>query len=200
MTTARVPSRSALADADQVITFHGVSWTEYEVMLAIRGDRAVPRIAYLKGELELMSPSRSHEWVKKSLARLLEAWATERRLPLVGLGAWTIKNAPKERGVEPDECYALSERHDRPDLAIEVAWTHPADAKLEIYRGLEVPEVWIWQDDAIRVHVLRSGQYAEVERSEVLPDAPLGAFARFVGQGDQAQALFDFLDWLRRQP
>lgn len=195
-------SRAALAksaDADQIITLHGLTWTEYEVLLAIRGDRPGPRMTYLRGELELMSPSRTHEWIKTTLARLLEAWATERRLPLAGFGSWTIRSAPRERGLEPDECYALSERHDRPDLAIEVIWTNPAIDKLEVYRGLGVPEVWLWEDDRIRVHVLRGEVYVEVERSEVLPDAPLDAFVRFLQVDDQPRAVFGFVDWLRGQ-
>ncbi len=191
------PARSPALDPDQVIHMHDVTWTEYEILLAIRGDRPAPRMTYLEGELELMSPSRSHEWIKKTLARLIEAWATERRLPLAGFGSWTLKSAPRERGLEPDECYALSERHDRPDLAVEVVWTNPADTKLEVYRGLEVPEVWIWRDDVIHVHVLEGAAYVEVDRSRLLPDAPLAAFARHLAGPDQARAVFDFLDWLR---
>lgn len=199
MTTVHPPTRSPPLDPDQVIRMHDVTWTEYEILLAIRGDRPAPRLTFLEGELELMSPSRSHEWIKKTLARLIEAWATERRLPLAGFGSWTLKSAPKERGLEPDECYALTERRDRPDLAVEVVWTNPADTKLEVYRGLEVPEVWIWQDEVIRVHVLEGDAYREVERSRLLPDAPLTAFTRFLAGPDQAQAVFDFLDWLRGQ-
>ncbi len=37
-------------------------------------------MTYLERELELMSPSRSHEGIKKALARLLEAYAMERLL------------------------------------------------------------------------------------------------------------------------
>lgn len=194
------PPDATAADADQIITLHGVSWTEYEVLLAIRGDRPGLRLTYLEGELELMSPSRSHEQIKTTLARLIETWATERRLRLIGLGSWTVRNAPRERGLEPDECYALSERHDRPDLAVEVIWTNPAVSKLDVYRGLGIPEVWIWQDERIHVHVLRGDAYVEVERSELLPDAPLAAFARFLATTDQAQAVFGLVDWLRSAP
>lgn len=187
-------------DPDQIITLRGVTWTEYEVLLAIRGDRAGLRLTYLEGDLELMSPSRSHEWVKTTLARLLEAWALERRVRLIGLGSWTVRSAPRERGLEPDECYALTERHDRPDLALEVVWTAPAIEKLEVYRGLGVPEVWIWEEGALRIHVLRGEAYVEVEGSELLPDAPLAAFTRLLDGRDQAQAVFDLVDGLRQRP
>ena len=194
-----LPRPAQTSDADQIIVLHGVTWTEYEVLLAVRGERSSPRLTYLEGELELMSPSRSHEWIKKTLARLIELWAVERRRALVGLGSWTVRSAPRERGVEPDECYALTERHDRPDLAVEVVWTVPAIDRLEVYRGLGVPEVWLWEEGRLHVHALRGGAYVEVDASEVLPGAPLAAFARALEVPDQARAVLEFLDWLRAQ-
>lgn len=60
----------------------------------------------------------------KTLARLLEIYALERDIPLVGYGAATFRKRAKERGVEPDECYVLGEPGKRepaaPHLAIEV--------------------------------------------------------------------------------
>ena len=199
MTTVPLKRSAAPTDADQFVTLHGISWTEYEIMLAIRGDRPAPRMTYLEGELELMSSSRSHEWVRKTLSRLIEAWATERRVPLVGMGSWTLESAPDQRGLDPDGCYALSERDDRPDLAVEVVWTRPAIPKLEVYRGLGIPEVWVWEEGRMHVHVLRGDAYAEVPRSELLPEAPLDAFVRLLEGGDQAQAVFGLLDLLRAQ-
>ena len=38
---------------DQFVYLHGVSFLEYEALLQMRGDRSVPRITYLRGELEL---------------------------------------------------------------------------------------------------------------------------------------------------
>ncbi len=40
---------------------HGLSWDDYRQLLEIRGDRSAPRIAYLDSEVEIMSPSRTHE-------------------------------------------------------------------------------------------------------------------------------------------
>ena len=62
-------------DRDQRVIMHGLDWWQYETMLAVRGDRSVPRMAYLEGELELMSPSKTHEIIKTTIARLLEAYA-----------------------------------------------------------------------------------------------------------------------------
>jgi hypothetical protein len=61
-----------------------VDWKGYQQLLAMRGECSVPRITYLAGLVELMSPSRYHEIDKKRLARLLEAWSEIADVPLEG--------------------------------------------------------------------------------------------------------------------
>ncbi len=63
--------------ADQRVVMHRVPWSHFEVMLALRGDASSPRMGYLEGELELMSPSRGHQNVKSLIGRLIEAYAEE---------------------------------------------------------------------------------------------------------------------------
>ena len=137
-TPASLPPGEVVKTADQRVVLHGVPWSHYQVLLALRGDAPVPRLTYLSGELELMSPSRDHERIKKLIARLLEVYALAKKLPLNGFGSWTLRDAPGERGAEPDECYVLGDARgrDRPDLAIEVLWTSGALDKLAVYAGL----------------------------------------------------------------
>jgi len=181
--------------ADQRVILHGVPWSHYEVMLALRGDAPLPRLTYLRGELELMSPSQDHERIKKLIARLLEVYALAKTLPLNGFGSWTLRDAPGERGAEPDECYVLGDARgrDRPDLAIEVVWTSGALDKLAVYAGLGVGEVWFWREGRIEVHVLRGGAYARVERSALLPALDVERLARFLTYDDQTQAAREYL-------
>jgi hypothetical protein len=47
----------------------------------LRGESSVPRITYLEGLAELMSPSRYHEIDKTRFARLLEAYDVCREIP-----------------------------------------------------------------------------------------------------------------------
>jgi Uma2 family endonuclease len=196
--SAATPRQQVPREEDQRIFMSGITWSEYETLLAVRGDRAGIRIAYLEGDLEIMSPSLDHEWIKKTLARLLEAYAEECNIELNGYGSWTIKLAPKERGVEPDECYILgTERKAAPDLAIEVVWTHGGLDKLEIYRGLGVREVWLWKDEAIEVHELRGDAYAPVAQSGLLPDLDLQLLASFIDRPSQPQAVREFRAALR---
>lgn len=188
-------------DEDQFVVFHGVTWKDFEILLAIRGDAPVPRMTYLEGELELMSPSRSHELIKTTIGRLLEAYALERRIRMNGYGSWTLRAPLRERGLEPDECYAFNRTpgdDDRPDLAIEVVWTSGSIDKLEVYRGLEIPEVWRWKGGAIQIFALRDDRYVPVDRSAFLPDLDPALVARFAEHPDQSEAIFQFLEELRQ--
>jgi Uma2 family endonuclease len=89
---------------DQRVRLHGVSWQDFEALLAMRGDNGAVRVSYLEGELELMAPSIDHENLKTRLARLLEAYAEERGIELEGFGSWTLKTEALARGAEADEC------------------------------------------------------------------------------------------------
>lgn len=52
-----------------------MSWEDHETILSIRGESSGVGITYLRGEVELMSPSIDHEGFKKCVARLLEVFA-----------------------------------------------------------------------------------------------------------------------------
>ncbi|MCB1876462.1 MAG: Uma2 family endonuclease [Chromatiales bacterium] len=181
-------------EIDQRVLLHGVSWEDYEAILAIRGEALVPRMTYLEGELELMSPSVDHEGLKKRLARLIEAFAEERGITLEGFGSWTVRSKPKRRGAEADECYILGVPESepiRPDIAIEVVWTSGGLSKLEVYRGLAVPEVWIWQDSTLSFHILTAGDYASKPHSDLLPNLDPELLTRCMAAPSQTQAVMD---------
>ena len=59
---------------DHIVLLPGATWADFERTLEMRGDRPVPRLAYLEGVLQLMSPSCEHEYLKSTIGRLLEAW------------------------------------------------------------------------------------------------------------------------------
>lgn len=173
--TRRLPEPELAANADQRVFLHGVSWAQYEALLETRGIRPVPRIAYLDGEVELMTNSRFHEILKSRIGRLVEVYLLHHDITFEAIGSWTIKDAPREAGAEPDECYWLHDvvGRERPDLAIEVIWTSGSLDKLEIYRRLGVREVWIWKNEVIEIHVLDEDTYQRVDGSVVLPGIAL---------------------------
>ena len=197
--TAHPDRRLERREEDQRVFLHNVTWEQYEDLLGIRGDAAGPRMTYLEGELELMSPSIHHEGIKKTIARLLEIYALERGLAFNGYGSWTLKKKPKRRGLEPDECYVLgTHRPKAPDLAIEVDWTPGGLDKIEVYRGLGVREVWTWKKGRIQVQVLRGERYVRIARSELLPEVDLERLAAAAQTADQTKAVREFQAWLRK--
>jgi len=192
--TPPIPLGEHVPTADERIVMHGVSWSHYEVELALRGDASVPRISYLDGEMELMSPSKHHERVKSYIGMLVEAYALERGVDLSPYGAWTLKAAPKRAGVEPDECYLIGANQERetPDLVIEVIWTSGGIDKLEAYRRLRVPEVWFWKDGVIQIHTLSGELYATSDRSARLPGLDINLLASFLEHPTAIQAVKAF--------
>jgi Uma2 family endonuclease len=118
------------ADVDQRVILSGVTWKQYETLLELfADDQPGVRVAYLEGELEIMSPSRKHERIKTTVGRLAELYALERDIPLTGLGSTTFREAAKERGAEPDEYYCIGAEKAVPDIAFEVCH---ADARLVV--------------------------------------------------------------------
>ena len=171
---------------------HGVSWKDY-VILNEALDIPGLRMTYCEGVLELMTLSLKHELNKKTIARLIELYAFIRDLPLIGYGSTKFKREAKQRGTEPDECYCVGRRiadeGQFPDIVLDVTHTNPLLDKLEVYRGFEVPEVWLFQDGAFKLYRLAQDQYEHVERSEFLPDLDFALLARLAVRPDQDEAL-----------
>lgn len=187
-------------EQDQHVVLRGMSWQDYEALLAIRGDRAGVRMYYLDGEIEIMSPTKVHEGRKKTLSRLLEVWALETGVELEGFGSWTLKKEMREAGAEPDECYILGDpEKDVPDLAIEVEWSRAVGlVKHEIYRRLGVRELWTLKADGqLIVRVLDKGEWVEHAKSKLLPKLDLTWLVGFLEGGSQTKALKALRDALR---
>lgn len=188
-------------DHDHIVVLHNTTWADYERMLEVRGDVSAPRISFLEGALEIMSPSRTHESLKSVLGRLVEAWCDEQGLDVTAYGSWTLKDDAVDRGAEPDECYVIGDVADptRPDLAIEVVWTSGGLNKLEIYRKLGVREVWFWQRGKIAIHVLRRGRYAVVRESKVLPGIDHQELARLASLRPMTKAVRAYREALAKR-
>ncbi len=186
---------------DHRVVLRGVTWADYQRLLEVRGDRSAPRITYLEGVVEIMSPSRSHESIKSILGRLVEVFCLEVGIEFDTYGSWTLEDKEAERGAEPDECYVFGDAPDpdRPDLAIEVVWTSGRIDKLEVYRKLGVKEVWYWRKGEIHPYVLRAGQYKRVARSKALPTLDLVELASFVEHGSTSRAIRAYRTALRKR-
>ncbi|MBL9025428.1 MAG: Uma2 family endonuclease [Myxococcales bacterium] len=194
--TPLFPVRAPSDDEEQRVLLHDVPWAAYVVLRDAIESSGV-RMTYLEGKLEIMSPSRAHEVDKKQIARLLELFCLERDIPLFGYGSTTFRKEEGERGLEPDECYCRGADKPVPDLAIEVVKTRGSIDKLEVYRGLGVAEVWVFEGGAFQVLVLRGDRYERSPVSAVLPEVDLPMLASFAVRADQHAALRAFRDALR---
>jgi Uma2 family endonuclease len=193
------PPLSLRGDHDDIVVLRGAAWSDYERILAIRGGASVPRVTFLEGLLELMSPSKSHESIKSVLGRLVEAWCVEQGLDITPYGSWTLQDPGVERGAEPDECYIVGNRDaDRPDLAIEVVWTAGGIDKLEVYRKLRVREVWIHEAGALRLFALRGERYEPLATSEVLTGLDHELLCTFVTVRPMTRAVREFREAMLR--
>jgi Uma2 family endonuclease len=192
MATATTPNAPPIAASipRNAVTLHNVEWEEY---CKLRDDPANEqiRMAYLDGDLTLMSPDPIHDEGAESLGLLIRGVTSGLGLEVKGIRTSTLRKGTARRkgsGKEPDNAFYLggNERLMRnmkkkgkldltidppPDLAIEVDNTNDSEAALPIYARLGVPEVWRYD---FREHVLWFGRlkkrtYAEVDRSVALP-------------------------------
>ena len=179
---------------DKIVVLRGLSWSDYQRQLELRGDRSLPRFAYLEGDLEIMTPSQPHESLTSRIGRLVEVWCLEKGIEFSPYGSWTLQDKEAERGVEADECYVfgVEPEADRPHLAIEVFWTSGGLRKLDIYVKLGVREVWFWRKGRITVHVLSGDQYLEATTSGVLPGIDLVQLCTYLDRPTASQAIREY--------
>lgn len=188
----------------------GISWERYE-QLVDELERAGRRLmlTYDNGELEVEMPSEIHELIKRFLSDLLTSYFLARNIRFLPLGQTTFKRRLPGKGVEPDDCYYLSnlsrvsqagnndlERVPPPDLAIEVEVTVPLLDKLPVYAAIGIPELW-HIDDAAQVHILYlvDGAYAQSPVSREIPFFTAQALTEWLARrlkGDHFGVLQEF--------
>ncbi len=182
MATAQA-TRPETTAGDQCVAMTGVDWKGYSTMLRLRGERGVPRMVYLDGELFLMSPSFSHERLKERLGDFVKAVVDVLDIPCVTTAQTTFRRRKKRGGAEADHSFYLANEgrvrgKDRislrvdppPDLAIEAVYSHDADAAVEVYRRFGVPEVWVCDQFGLAILVRQpDGRYAESPTSAAFP-------------------------------
>ena len=187
----------ASSPSEQRVVLEGVSWRQYELLLATFGeDFPALRLSYLESTLEIMANSPLHEELKKMIAMLMEAYFQETRTRFHAIGSATFRKVTKQRGLESDECYCLGEKKEFPDIAIEVVLSSGIVNKLDIYQGLGVLEVWVWEAGEFALYHLRSDGYERVERSELLPEWDITLLAKYVRPEEQFDAVMAFRDEL----
>jgi Uma2 family endonuclease len=199
--------------AGQRIYLHDVSWAEFEQILLDLGEKRVTRIAYYAGELEIRMPLPEHERIKVLISNLLVVLLEELDLPWESLGSSTFKNSQMKTGIEPDDCFYLTncqaiigkKRLDLdidppPDLAIEVDLTSPT--QLSAYEALAVPEIWRYQQGTLAIFILTEGHYLESTVSLLFPSLPVQAgISAILERSNEiltSEARKEFRQWVRQ--
>jgi Uma2 family endonuclease len=167
------------------VLIEDISWEEYEALLKELGeDRLIPRLNYCQGTLELMSPLPAHERPNRIIAYIVTAILDAQNRDWEDFGSTTFKK-PKQAGLEPDTCFYIKNAvrvrsHVRmdmtvdppPDLAIESDVT--SKTTMEAYEVIGVPEVWIYENDKLKINLLQQDGYLETANSLIFPDLNIG--------------------------
>jgi Uma2 family endonuclease len=196
------------------VILHNISWEEFEAVLEELGEHRATRLAYSQGTLEIRMPLPKHEVAKVIIGDLVKILLEELEIDCEPFGSTTFKREDKACGVEPDDSFYIQnhagmigkERIDLrfdppPDLVMEVDVT--SKTQLDTYETLGVPEVWLYEDDKLRINILRDGKYIESEISPTFPNLPiLQAILQFVEQSrtiGRSPTLRRFRQWVREQ-
>jgi Uma2 family endonuclease len=148
----RMPSESL----DHAVTLRDLKWSDFETMVAIKGDRGRPRLIYSQGSLTLVSPSQAHEEGIDRIDTLIKEVCVGLRIPYHAIRQTLLRRQDLDRGIEGDGTYYIANegaiRNCRidlnasppPDLAVETEISHPAAHALLVWQHLGVPEVWVY--------------------------------------------------------
>lgn len=171
----------------------GYSWDHYLSLGGLFQDSGV-RVRFLDNFLEIRAPiSEAHEERKTHIGCLIEAWCVARDIEIFGRGSATLK-IPEEAGGEPDESYCFHDKKPRPDLVIEVALTSGGLSKRAFYAKFQIPELWVWRDERLELHVFdkAAGEYREAVASVALEGIDHAAVADCSALPSINQALREF--------
>jgi Uma2 family endonuclease len=206
---------TVLSEPPQGFVLEDVSWEYYDRTLReLEARHQHVRVTYDDGRMEFMTIGDEHERAKKTIARLIEAYALERDIPITGLGSVTCRRKKLRKGLEPDECYYVVtpappidrsqldlNKYPPPDLAVEVDITSGSIPRQPIYAALGVREVWRFDgQQIIPMQLTPEGDYRPAEASSRLPELPMSELNRCLQIGlhqSQHEAVKALRDWVR---
>jgi Uma2 family endonuclease len=168
------------------------TWEGYQQLAQQRGDGSIPRIKYRHGEVLLMAPMAAHgrdaSLLGLFVATLLDHDGRE-------YDAFTpiTMTVPEESGLEPDYCFYIDnwlavsgkqridwQQDPPPDLVIEVDVTSYSD--VADYLPYQVPEVWLWKNQSLKIYQLEAGDYELKSQSRFFPSLDLADLLKTVVQ------------------
>jgi Uma2 family endonuclease len=188
-----LPAPQKLDEEQRFLLPRTYDWEEFEALESLLADSPGLRITYLDGQIELMTLGEPHEQLKSLIGMFLEAYFIALGIEFIPVGSATRRGRQKGTSFEPDESYYLGERKANPDLAIEVILTSGNLQKLEKYRRFGIPEVWLWENNQLKVYWLQDNGYLEMPASQLLPDLDLDLLVRCVQIPSRLEAMKQFM-------
>jgi Uma2 family endonuclease len=160
---------------DASLTFHDVSWDEYEELLEQVGEAPGLRLSYDNGSLRVMTISAEHEKYTEFISSLVGIIRIRLRINILGFGSATMRKRKVRKGKEPDACFYVQtaplignriqldfETDPPPDVAVEIDVHHDSRPSFPIYAALGVSEIWRYDGQAMTIYHLAE----EVSKSE----------------------------------
>ena len=151
---------------DQRIVHSGITWQQFKLIQSGFGDTRNVRLYYYNNTVELIMPGRDREFFSRLIGFLLGLFCLESGIEFEPLGS-TTQEKEGEASAEPDESYCIGASKPIPDLVIEVIFTSGSIKKLNLYRALNIPEVWFWEDGVFSLYRLRGDDYEPITQSEI---------------------------------
>ena len=186
-----------LEQEDRIYINGGISWQQYNLVTEQLTDSSHYRISYLNQTLQIMSPGRNHEKIKEYISALLETYFQEAEIDYYPLGSTTFKAKNQKAGKEPDSCYCIVTEKEFPDLAIEVIFSSGGIDVLEIYKTLQVQEVWLWHKNVLKIYHLENDSYTEYQNSKLLANLDIELFKKYLSQPNIRIAIKNFRQQLQ---
>ena len=202
--------------ADTVVTFHDVSWEEYEDLLEQVREANGLRISYDDGTLHVMTLSPTHENYARFIETLIAIIRLRLRINIRSFGSTTMRKRKQRKGNEPDASFyvqtaaALGNRMEinfetdpPPDVAVEIDVHHDSLGKLPIYAGLGIPELWRYDEIQMTICHLQEGQYVKASASRALPmltSQILTEFLTRLPKDGELETSLAFDQWLQAEP
>lgn len=191
-----------------------ITYAQYVTINDAIGDRPSPRMIYADGRLELLTPSRSHDWHVTLIDHLVAQVATGCDAHWEPSSQTTYRHPARDAGAEGDRAYYFGRSAQKmagvlevdldsqppPDLVIEVEHTRSSKHALRAWGKLGVGELWVYN---VRKHTTtflrrrRNASYSRIKASIVLPALRPSDVDH---QIRLAESLTDFSRWYAQLP
>ncbi|MEG4804067.1 Uma2 family endonuclease [Microcoleus sp. ARI1-B5] len=202
-----------LSSPAQNIQLSGISWQTYETVVAEFSHRQL-RLTYSGGNLEIIEPSPEHQFYQTIIGRFIETLAEELGLNIAAVGSTTFKR-PELSIAEPNECFYIqnfcavqgktsidTSQNPPPDLVVEIDIASGSENSLQVYAGVSVPEVWIYNGERLIINQLENTEYFSCDRSLAFPTVPILEIVDFLQQAetmDYLELVKAFRNWVKSE-